>query len=85
MRHLSALGVGLVGIDTPSVDHVRSKGLSAHHALLDAGMSWLENLDLTQVEAGEYFLIALPLKLTELEASPVRAVLLTGDGADRVP
>lgn len=39
-------------------------------------MVWLENLDLTAVEEGVYELVALPLKLTELEASPVRAVLL---------
>jgi arylformamidase len=66
----------LMGIDTPSVDHVESKDLPAHNALLAANMSWLENLDLTQVSEGEYVLVALPLKLRELEASPVRAVLL---------
>ncbi len=68
--------VKLVGIDTPSVDHSESKGLETHHALHKYEMSWLENLDLTQAKAGYYTLIALPLKLTELEASPVRAVLL---------
>jgi arylformamidase len=30
---------------------------------------------LDEVEAGDYELIALPLKLTEADASPVRAVL----------
>jgi arylformamidase len=66
----------MMGIDTPSVDYIHSKTLDAHHALLQADMCWLENLDLTQVEEGEYFLVALPLKFTEIEASPVRAVLL---------
>jgi len=35
----------------------------------------LENLVLDDVDAGDYELIALPLKLTQACASPVRAVL----------
>jgi arylformamidase len=81
VEELSDRGVCLVGLDTPSVDFVESKTLDTHHALLKAGMSWLENLDLTEAaqqraSAKMPFLIALPLKLMELEASPVRAVLL---------
>lgn len=76
VEELADKGVMLVGIDTPSVDEISSKTLAAHHALLRARMHWLENLDLTGVEEGEYCLVALPLKLTEAEASPVRAVLL---------
>lgn len=68
--------IKLLGIDTPSVDPTESKGLETHHALHKHKMSWLENLDLTGVEEGHFILVALPLKLTELEASPVRAVLL---------
>lgn len=73
---LSARGIIMVGLDTPSVDHVDAKVLEVHHALNKAGFSWLENLDLTNAEQGIYFLSAAPLKLTELEASPVRAVLI---------
>ncbi|MFN8659487.1 MAG: cyclase family protein [Candidatus Obscuribacterales bacterium] len=69
-------GIRLLGIDTPSVDQTTSKTLETHHALEAGGMSWLENLDLTRVAEGRYFLVALPLKFMELEASPVRAVLL---------
>jgi arylformamidase len=76
---LGKRGVKLMGLDTPSVDHVRSKNLEAHHALQSHSIVWLENLDLTNVKPGRYFLIALPLKFMELEASPVRAVLLEGD------
>ncbi|MBZ0188721.1 MAG: cyclase family protein, partial [Candidatus Obscuribacterales bacterium] len=79
VESLSEKGVVLVGLDTPSVDHVRSKSLDAHHALMANGLVWLENLDLTEVVPGDYTLIALPLKLLELEASPVRAVLLKGE------
>ena len=73
---LADIGVKLVGIDAPSVDHVDSKTLAVHHRLLARKMAWLENLDLTNSQARDYFLIALPLKFMQLEASPVRAVLL---------
>lgn len=73
---LSACGVIMAGLDTPSVDHIDSKALEVHHAMIKAGFSWLENLDLTKADQGIYFLSAAPLKLTELEASPVRAVLI---------
>jgi len=73
---LKGLGVMMVGLDTPSVDHIDSKDLQVHHALMKHGFCWLENLDLTNAPEGVYFLSAAPLKLTELEASPVRAVLI---------
>lgn len=76
IHELARRGVKLMGIDTASVDTTQSKTLDAHHALDDARMYWLENLDLSSVKAGDYFLVALPLKFTELEASPLRAVLL---------
>jgi arylformamidase len=76
IEYLQSLGCKLVGIDTPSVDHVTSKELPAHHALNRQQMFWLENLDLTSVESGSYFLVAAPLRFVELEASPLRAVLL---------
>ena len=47
-----------------------------HFELLSAGIPILEGLDLSAVEDGTYQLIALPLKLEGLEASPCRAVLL---------
>jgi arylformamidase len=72
---LASLGVALVGIDTPSVDPADSKTLDSHQQLLRHDMRVLENLVLDDVAAGDYELIALPLKLTEADASPVRAIL----------
>ena len=72
---LAARGVLLAGIDTPSVDPETSKDLAAHHACRRANMRILENLVLENVTPGDYELIALPLKLENLDASPVRAVL----------
>lgn len=72
---LAQHGAVLVGIDTPSVDPETSKDLPAHNAARRADMRILENLVLSHVEPGDYELIALPLKLTSLDASPVRAIL----------
>lgn len=72
---LAALGVRLVGIDSQSVDPADSKTLDSHQRLLRHDLRVLENLVLDDVPAGDYELIALPLKLTTADASPVRAVL----------
>ena len=47
----------------------------AHRIALSRGLTVMENLDLSAVMAGSYELIALPLPLEGVEASPVRAVL----------
>jgi arylformamidase len=72
---LAERGVLLVGMDTPSVDPFDSKTLDAHHTLFRAGIAILEGLVLDGVPEGIYELIALPLRLAGLDASPVRAVL----------
>jgi len=72
---LASRGVRLVGIDSQSVDPADSKTLDSHHRLLALDLRVLENLVLDDVAAGDYELIALPLKLTTADASPVRAVL----------
>ncbi len=76
-RFLTNRGVRLVGIDTPSVDRVDSKDLGAHNVFADAGIAIIENLVLGHVTRGRYELIALPLKLVGMDASPIRAVLRT--------
>jgi arylformamidase len=72
---LAGLGVRLVGIDSQSVDPADSKSLPSHHQLLKLDLRVLENLVLDDVPAGDYELIALPLKWMLADASPVRAVL----------
>lgn len=67
--------VKLVGTDTPSLDPQTSKTMDAHQAVRRAQMAILEGLVLDDVPAGVYELIALPLKLANLDAAPVRAVL----------
>lgn len=75
--YLAGKGVRLVGIDTPSVDLFESKDLPAHHRFLHHDMAILECLALAAAPEGLYELIALPLKLVDFDASPVRAVLRT--------
>ncbi|HZW21842.1 arylformamidase [Noviherbaspirillum sp.] len=72
---LAERGVRLVGIDTPSLDPQESKSMDAHHAIRKNGMAILEGIVLDDVPAGDYELIALPLKLAGMDASPVRAIL----------
>ena len=72
---LGELGVRLLGLDVPSVDAIDSKDLPIHHLLADATVCIIESLDLAAVPAGRYELIALPLRITGGDASPVRAVL----------
>jgi arylformamidase len=72
---LATRGILLVGIDTPSIDHATAKQLHGHLALQRGGTAILENLDLSAVPAGDYELIALPLRIVNGDSSPVRAIL----------
>jgi len=78
-RTLARLGVRLYGTDAPSVDPADSKRLEAHHAMREAGIAILEGLRLDGVEAGEYELVALPLRWRGADATPVRAILRVRD------
>jgi len=72
---LHAAGVRLIGVDTPSLDPAASKTLDSHQRVRAHGMAILEGIVLDDVPAGDYELIALPLKIRGGDASPVRAVL----------
>ncbi len=69
-------GVRLVGLDTPSIDLAHDKAMISHKAVARHGMAILEGVVLGDVPDGVYTLIALPLKLAGVDASPVRAVLV---------
>lgn len=67
--------VVLVGTDADSIappfDEARP-----HRELARAGIAVLENLNLENIDDGEYELCAFPVKLGGLEAAPCRAILL---------
>jgi len=69
-------GAVLVGTDAMSVDPEDAADLPVHHTLLSRGVAVLENLDLSEAAPGDYRLVALPLFFKELDASPVRAILI---------
>ncbi|WP_119352382.1 arylformamidase [Azohydromonas sediminis] len=75
VERLADAGVQLIGIDSASIDPADSKTLASHQVIRRRNLRVLENLVLDDVPEGDYELIALPLKLVEADASPVRAVL----------
>jgi arylformamidase len=74
-------GVNLVGIDYLSIEKFKSPGHPTHLALLEQGIVIVEGLNLSDVPAGRYELICLPMRLrSELgDGAPARAVLRTLD------
>jgi arylformamidase len=80
-QRLAKLGVKLVGIDYLSIEKFGSQDHEVHRALLAHQVIILEGLDLTDVPAGTYELICLPLRLRSNlgDGAPARAVLRTLD------
>jgi arylformamidase len=68
-------GIECVGIDSPSVESFDCDG-SVHRRLLGNGCIIIELLDLSHVMAGDYEMVALPLRLSGLDGSPSRVVLM---------
>lgn len=75
--YLLEIGVRLVGIDYLSIESFRSETYGVHHSLLGAGVVVLEGIDLDQVDAGDYELICLPLKVRDGDGAPARVILIT--------
>ncbi len=74
--YLGRRGVRLLGTDAPSVDEATSADLPAHKMFLRHTIALIENLCLRNVPAGDYHLIALPLKIIDGDAGPARVVLI---------
>lgn len=75
---LAERGVILVGIDTPSIDPADDQRMESHQIVAERDLAILEGVVLQGVPDGMYTLVALPLKLKDADASPVRAVLVKG-------
>ncbi len=67
-------GVTCLGTDAPSIEAYHGDG-AVHRRLLGSGMVILELLDLSAVPEGNYFMVALPMRLKGADGSPVRAIL----------
>ncbi len=73
--YLAACGVLTVGVDYLSVGGYQSDGPETHRILLGAGIWIIEGLDLERVEAGDYELLCLPLRIVGGDGAPARALL----------
>lgn len=67
--------VPVVGIDYLSIGALGEPGEQTHRLLLGSGIWVIEGLNLSQVSAGYYDMICLPLKLQGAEGGPARVVL----------
>jgi arylformamidase len=74
-RVLVENGVKLVGIDYLSVEQYGSTGFPTHLELLSNNVVIVEGLDLREVDAGDYELFCLPLKLMDSDGAPARVIL----------
>ncbi len=68
--------VAAVGIDYIIPDEFENLERPVHPVLFRKEIILVEGLNLSDVHPGDYFLICLPLKVKDGEASPARAVLV---------
>ena len=74
-RYLVDIGIKTIGTDATSIGAIDEE-YEVHHTLLDAGIVVIEGLKMTDVEAGDYLLVCLPLKIANGDGGPARAVLI---------
>jgi len=72
---LADAGVLLVGVDYISAEQFGAPAPRTHQILLGRGIPIVEGLDLRPVQAGDYDVIVLPLKVRGHEGAPARAIL----------
>ena len=69
-KKVKGIGIDALGIERSQIGH------PSHVALMQNGCLILEGLRLKDVPPGEYVLIAAPVKIKDVEAAPVRALLI---------
>jgi len=74
-KYLASKKIGLVGIDSPSVDVGTNSKFPVHQIFAKKGMLIVENLaNLDKIKSSKFHLVVLPLKLKNATGSPVRAI-----------
>lgn len=76
-QELAQGGLLLLGVEAMSVAPDDDPA-PVHRALLEREVAVLESIDLRQVPAGDYILLAQPLKYGGLDGAQVRALLVEG-------
>ena len=74
-EYLAEKKIQSLGIDAMSIERDK-KHHPTHKIILGANIGVIEDMMLKDVNEGEYFLSALPLKIKDSDASPIRAVLI---------
>ena len=76
-QYLSDIGVRGVGIDTLGIERSQ-EGHPTHKTLFANNIIIIEGLRLKEIEQGDYFMVAAPLKLEGTDGSPARVLLFQG-------
>ena len=71
---LADAGILLVGVDYISAEQFGAPAPRTHQILLGRGIPIVEGLDLRPVQAGDYDVIVLPMKVAGHEGAPARAI-----------
>jgi arylformamidase len=74
-RWMVERGIRLVCVDGMAVGRGQEDRLNTHRTLLAAGIPVVECLNLTEVGAGRYELVCLPLKLRRTDGAPARVAV----------
>ena len=75
-KYLALKKIRCVGIDYLSIQKFHSGTQEVHRILLSNNVAIIEGLDLSNVNAGNYQLVCLPLRLIGTDGAPARAVLI---------
>lgn len=67
---VKAIGIDYLGIERDQSDHL------SHKKLFSNNVAIIEGLRFKNISEGKYFFICLPLKLSNIDAAPARAILL---------
>jgi arylformamidase len=71
---LADAGVELVGVDYNSAEQFGAPAPRTHQILLGRGIPIVEGMDLRPIQAGDYDVIVLPIKVKGHEGAPARAI-----------
>jgi len=74
-KYIVNKGVITIGVDYFSIDNFKSEEFPVHNFLLGNDILIIEGLQLSEVKVGEYFMVALPLKIEGGDGSPTRVIL----------
>lgn len=85
-QYLVRAGVKCVGVDYLSVGG-KDNNSDVHKILLNAGITIIEGLRLTDVVPGLYEIIAMPMKIQGGDGAPARVVVkrITDQASDEIP